>query len=189
MIFQDVLGGFEIVMLGDTAEIYDPDPNQPGEIRDAFALLRVCRQTYSGTAVLPYALNSFVAMCRLERDSFAAALNFGQLDAIQTMEVRNPYLIDSINSAGFGGCSASESCTSGCRVFMAAEGYQHRSVSMAMPFLLVFPNLRKICVGGESIGNDVAKLGELAQRAGLVDWKEYVLMREREGVEVVEINE
>jgi hypothetical protein len=65
-------------MLGDVAEVWDlDDPDRQDGITDALALLRVCRQIYAETAVLPYALNSFVATCRVDRDYFAAVRNFG----------------------------------------------------------------------------------------------------------------
>jgi hypothetical protein len=172
MIFKDVLGGFEVVMLGNHADVWNlDDSDRQDGITDAFALLRVCRQTYAETAALPYALNTFVAICRVEREIFAAARNFGQLEAIQTVHMRNPYLIDAINRTDFGGCSAGGCTNSRCRdLTRIGYNYQHPSVPMlAMPFSLLLPNLRKICIDGRGIFSDVVELGELAQRVGMED--------------------
>jgi hypothetical protein len=66
MIFKDVLGGFEVVMLGNHAQVWNlDDSDRQDGIKDAFALLRVCRQVYAETVALPYALNTFVAICRV----------------------------------------------------------------------------------------------------------------------------
>jgi hypothetical protein len=56
-----------------------------------------------------------------------------------------------------------------------------------MPFSVLFPNLRKIRVEGGGPGSHVDNLGELARSVGMESWKNYVKMRERGGVEAVEI--
>ena len=162
------------------------DGNDPIRTNEtAFALLRVCRQVYTESAALPYTLNIFATHCRVERDVFAAVLNFVQLEAIQTVEIWNPYIMDAINGTGFGGCTAGKCQGPGCSI---DQNYHTRSRTVpVMPFSLLFPNLRKIRVEGGGSGSDLEKLNEPARRLGMENWKDYVKMRERGGVEAVEI--
>ncbi|KAI4662034.1 uncharacterized protein J4E78_004825 [Alternaria triticimaculans] len=57
-----------------------------------------------------------------------------------------------------------------------------------MPFTLLFPNLRRIWIEVDvaETGSDVHFVKLLAQHAGFNDWKDYVTMRERGVLEVVE---
>jgi len=190
MIFKEVLGGFQISMDVPGLDIWQNsgDDYKPGELRKlAFVLPYVCRQIYTETAVLPYALNTFVVSCRSYRDAFAGNRNQAQLEAIQTIQVNNPFLFDSVNGTGFGGCSR---YARGCSCPVDRTSFRsHSPPPLAMPFTLLFPNLRRIWIEVDvtETGSDVHFVKLLAQHAGFNDWKDYVTMRERGVLEVVEV--
>jgi hypothetical protein len=71
------------------------------------------------------------------------------------------------------------------------EGACRKSHPLTMPFSALFPNLRRISI---SVSNDpfegtptLAILENMAKQAGFDGWKELVKMKERDGLEVVEV--
>jgi hypothetical protein len=183
MIFKEVLGGFPLLMCVD--ELAELNHNR----EPSFLLPNVCRHIYTKIAVLPYALSMFGVACRIDRDEFVGNRNPAQLEAIQTIQVCNSFLFDAINGTGFGGCSRLDhEC--GC-LHDKSMHHRYSPIPLAMPFTLLFPNLRRICIEGRVTepDSDVDIVNRLAQHAGFNDWKDYVTMRERAGVDVVEFHE
>ena len=58
-----------------------------------------------------------------------------------------------------------------------------------MPSSTLFPNLLRITVVGEQGYDDLVRstLEEMAQRAGIPNWVDFVKLRERDDIEVVEL--
>jgi hypothetical protein len=187
IIFKEVLGHRAIHIYAlPGIETLDHPAGYPINSNE-FALTHVCRQIYADTALLPYSLNTFVFTCRVDRDRWVSRRCFAHLSAITTIEIRNAWLCDAINGTNQGGCFTGcwEEEKSVCD--RLSGGWEENDACVAaaqlMPFSLVFRGLERILVGRE----ERTVVGYLAEEAGCRDWKEYVLMREREGVEVLEV--
>jgi hypothetical protein len=183
MIFKEVLCGLHVLMCVD--ELGALNSNR----EPLFLLPYVCCQIYTETAIIPCALSMFAVACRIDRDDFVGNRNQAQLQAIQTIQVCNPFLFDAMNGTGFGGCSR-HGYGRGC-LHDKSLYHQDSPLSLVMPFTLLFPNLRRIYIKSRvtESNSDVDIVNRLAQHMGFSDWKDYVTMREHGGVEVVEFHD
>jgi len=157
-----------VIYIGDDVDI----SNRPDEITVLdFSLLLVCRQIYAETACLPYSCNEFSFSCYLSRDEWASLLCDARWEAIRSVQIEGPCLIDGIDNDG---------------------GCQDEIEGPVTPFSTIFPNLRRIGVSADpnrpGKNRTVDMFEHMARQAGMADWVEWVQLKERADVEVVELS-
>lgn len=165
MIFRDVLSGFHINMFRDTSWVYDTRLNRRCA-NNVFVLPYVCRQIYTETATLPYALNLPVVRCHEERDASVASRNFARLEAIRKVYIGRSSLVDAINGTNSRCCQRRDICYWCCtNVWEPPAAFPETEVRqiLLMPFSLVFPNLRRLYIG------KTKKLLEAMRWTGIAD--------------------
>jgi len=157
-----------VIYIGDDANIC----RRPDEIPILdFAPLLVCRQIYAEAAYLPYSCNEFSFSCFLSRDEWVRLLHDGQREAIRNVQIEGPCLIDGIHEE---------------------DEFQDEIEGPVAPFSELFPNLRRIGVPADprmpGKNRTVDMLIEMARQSGMTDWVEWVQLKERADVEVVELS-
>jgi hypothetical protein len=90
------------------------------------------------------------------------------------VKTQNAYISDSINRSGLGGCQAW--CENQCS----------GSSALTVLFSTLFPKLRRIGIVVSYGTSDYAleDIKYIAQELGMSDWKDFVKMKERAGVQI-----